>query len=298
MDGLIGDAQSWRAFWSQVGAYSLLELATIGGKDTLIPAVPYNRSTGAIESLIAINALFNQGNILEGSLKEEFTDYGTNAEDVIITVIYRDGSRNATFPSNASVQVKLADTLEVNAIRETIDASQFVTTRTQAIMIGKLLCNTRRYVRRSIEFQTFPTDSAVQPGSFIYVETSNNQWEGLYTGRVGPALGVLELPFGTAASIPSASYNVLTYNSSSGVQSFNNILVSGGVATALAGRAGDLFILGTAVRNKRVFRIVEISMEEEGETTIKAVEHPCDANGNSLIVAGLANPSSTLFTIS
>lgn len=295
MDGLIGDAQSWRAFWSQVGAYSLLELATIGGKDTLIPAVPYNRSTGAITSTIAINALFNQGNILEGSLKEEFTDYGTNAEDVIITVIFRDGSRNATFPSNVSVQIKLADTLEINAIRETIDASQFVTTRAQAILIGKLLCNTRRHVRRSIEFQTFPTDSAVQPGSFIYVETSNNQWEGLYTGKV-EAGGVLNIPIGTA--VPNGTYNALTYTSSSGVQSFSGISVTGNTAAALAGRAGDLFVLGTAVRNKRVFRIVEISMEEEGETTIKAVEHPCDANGNSLLVAGLTNPSSTLFTIS
>ena len=295
MDGLIGDAQSWRGFWSQVGAYSLLELAKIGGRDTLIPAVPYNTATGAITSLIAINALFNQGNILEGTLKEEFTDYGTNAEDLIVTVVFRDGSRNATFPSNASVQIKLADTIEINAIRETIDASQFVTTRAQAIMIGKLLCSTRRYVRRSIEFQTFPTDSAVKPGSFIYVETSNNQWEGLYTGRV-EAGGVLNLPIGTA--IPNGTYNALTYTSASGVQSFNSISVASNTATALAARAGDLFVLGTAVRNKRVFRIVEISMEEEGETTIRAVEHPCDANGNSLIVAGLTNPSSSLFTIS
>lgn len=295
MDGLIGDAQSWRSFWSQVGAYSLLELAKIGGRDTLIPAVPYNSLTGAITSLIAINALFNQGNILEGTLKEEFTDYGTNAEDLIVTVIYRDGSRNATFPSNVSVQIKLADTIEINAIRETIDASQFVTTRTQAIMIGKLLCSTRRYVRRSIEFQTFPTDSAVKPGSFIYVETSNNQWEGLYTGRV-EAGGVLNLPIGTA--ILNGTYNALTYTSASGVQSFTSISVSSNTATALAARAGDLFVLGTAVRNKRVFRIVEISMEEEGETTIRAVEHPCDANGNSLIVAGLTNPASNLFTIS
>lgn len=295
MDGLIGDAQSWRSFWSQVGAYSLLELATIAGRDTLIPAVPYNRTTGAIESVVAINALFNQGNILEGSLKEEFTDYGTNAEDVIVTVIFRDGSRNATFPSNNSVQIRLADTIEANAIRETIDASQFVTTRAQAILIGKLLCNTRRYIRRSIEFQTFPTDSAVQPGSFIYVETSNNQWQGLYTGRIESG-GVLNIPIGT--NIPGGSYSALTYASNSGVQSFTGISVTNNTATALAGRAGDLFVLGTAVRNKRVFRIIDISMEEEGETTIRAVEHPCDASGNSLIVAGLTNPTSTLFTIS
>ena len=295
MDGLIGESQSWRDFWSQAGAFSLLELAKIGGKDTLIPAVPYQTSTGAINAAVTINALFNQGNILEGTLKEEFTDYGTNAEDVIITVIYRDGSVNATFPVKASVQIKLADTIEINAIRETIDASQFVTTRTQAIMIGKLLCNTRRHVRRSIEFQTFPTDSAVKPGSFIYVETSNNQWNGLYTGRV-EAGGQLNVPIPSV--VPNGSYSALTYSSDIGVQSFPSVSVSSNTASALAGQAGRLFVLGTAVRNKRVFRIVEISMEEEGETTIRAVEHPCDTSGNSLIVAGLTSPTSSLFTIS
>jgi hypothetical protein len=38
--------------------------------------------------------------------------------------------------------------------------------------------------------------------------------------------------------------------------------------------AGQLFVLGTVVRSKRVFRITEVTMEEEGETTVRAVEHP------------------------
>jgi hypothetical protein len=150
-------------------------------------------------------------------------------------------------------------------------------------------------VRRSIEFQTFPTDSAVKPGSFIYVETSNNQWNGLYTGRV-EAGGQLNVPIPSV--VPNGSYSALTYSSDIGVQSFPSVSVSSNTASALAGQAGRLFVLGTAVRNKRVFRIVEISMEEEGETTIRAVEHPCDTSGNSLIVAGLTSPTSSLFTIS
>jgi hypothetical protein len=58
-----------------------------------------------------------------------------------------------------------------------------------------------------------------------------------------------------------------------------------------------LFVLGQAVRSKRVFRVTEVTMEEEGETTIRAVEHPCDTNGNSFIAQGLDTYVAGLFTI-
>jgi hypothetical protein len=293
MDGLIADARAWREFWAQVAPFSLLELGKIGGKETLAPAVPYVKSTGAITRAVSISALFNQGNILEGSYKEEFIDYGSSTQDVIITVIYRDVERNGIFPRNNSVEVKLTSTNEDNAIRETIDTSQFVATRRQAVILGKFLCQTRRHTRQAVEFQTFPTDSFIMPGGFIYVETSNNQWDGIYTGRV-EAGGVLNLPI--ASTVPNGTYNVLTYGSTDGTRSFSGIAVSNNTAAALASVAGQLFVLGTVVRSKRVFRIVEVTMEEEGETTIRAVEHPCDASGNSLIAHGLT-VNAGLFTI-
>jgi hypothetical protein len=294
MDGLIGDARSWREFWAQTAPFSLLELGKIGGMETLIPAVHYNKTTGAIDRAIPINALFNQGNILEGTYKEEFIDYGSSTQDVIVTVIYRDVETNGIFPRNNSVEVKLTNTNEDNAIRETIDTSQFVTTRRQAVILGKFLCQTRRHTRQAVEFQTFPTDSFIMPGGFIYVETSNNQWDGIYTGRV-EAGGALNLPI--ASTVPNGTYNVLTYGSTDGTRSFTGIAVSNNTATSLASVAGQLFVLGTVVRSKRVFRIVEVTMEEEGETTVRAVEHPCDASGNSLIAEGLTVTNSGLFTV-
>ena len=294
MDGLIGDARSWREFWAQTAPFSLLELGKIGGMETLIPAVHYNKTTGAIDRAIPINALFNQGNILEGTYKEEFIDYGSSTQDVIVTVIYRDVETNGIFPRNNSVEVKLTNTNEDNAIRETIDTSQFVTTRRQAVILGKFLCQTRRHTRQAVEFQTFPTDSFIMPGGFIYVETSNNQWDGIYTGRV-EAGGALNLPI--ASTVPNGTYNVLTYGSTDGTRSFTGIAVSNNTATSLASVAGQLFVLGTVVRSKRVFRITEVTMEEEGETTVRAVEHPCDASGNSLIAEGLTVTNSGLFTV-
>jgi hypothetical protein len=294
MDGVIADGRPWREFWVQVAPFSLLELGKIGGKETLVPALPYVKSTGAITRAISITALFNQGNILDDSFKEEFIDYGASVQDVIVTLIYRDVERNGVFPRNNSVEIKRTDTQEANAIRESLDISQFVTTRAQAILLGKYLCQVRRFNRRAVEFKTFPTDIFVMPGSYVYVETSNNQWDGIYTGRIESG-GVLNVPI--ANTIPNGTYNVLTYGSSDGTRSFTGISVTGGVAASLSPQSGQLFVLGQAVRSKRVFRVTEVTMEEEGETTIRAVEHPCDTNGNSFIAQGLDTYVAGLFTI-
>jgi hypothetical protein len=294
MDGVIADGRPWREFWAQVAPFSLLELGKIGGKETLVPALPYVKSTGAITRAISITALFNQGNILDDSFKEEFIDYGASVQDVIVTLIYRDVERNGVFPRNNSVEIKRTDTQEANAIRESLDISQFVTTRAQAILLGKYLCQVRRFNRRAIEFKTFPTDIFVMPGSYVYVETSNNQWDGIYTGRIEDG-GVLNVPI--ASNIRNGTYNVLTYGSSDGTRSFSNVAVTDGVATTLSALTGQLFVLGQAVRSKRVFRVTEVTMEEEGETTIRAVEHPCDTNGNSFIAQGLDTYAAGLFTI-
>lgn len=293
MDGVIADGRPWREFWAQVAPFSLLELGKIGGKDTLVPALPYIKSTGQITRDVSITALFNQGNILEDTFKEEFIDYGASVQDVIVTLIYRDTERGSVFPRNNSVEVKRTDTQEANAIRESLDISQFVTTRAQAILLGKYLCNVRRYNRRAIEFVTFPTDIFVMPGSYVYVETSNNQWDGIYTGRIEDG-GIFNVPL---QGIPDGTYNVLTYGSTDGTRSFNGVAVSNGAAPALASRTGDLFVLGQTVRSKRVFRVTEVTMEEEGETTVRAVEHPCDTNGQSFIAQGIASYVGGLFTI-
>jgi hypothetical protein len=79
--------------------------------------------------------------------------------------------------------------------------------------------------------------------------------------------------------------------------SLNSISIANNTAAALAGYDGWLFVLGTSVKSKRVFRITEVQMDEEGEVSVKALDHPCDSSGNSLITVGLADPSSTAFQI-
>ena len=288
-DGVIADRTNWRSFWVSAAPFSLLEFARIGGRETLIPSVPYNIATGEMTRTVAITALFNQGNILADSYKEEFMDYDANVQDIVATIVYRSLDTNGIFAVNRSLSVHLADTVENDAIQQNFDLSAYVTTEAQAIMFGKLVCNLRRHVRSSIEFKTFPTDSPVMPGAYIYVDIGQNTWNGIYTGTVA-AGGALNTPI--EGTIPNGTYNILLYRSGNDVIS-TSATITNNTAPTLADREGWLFVLGQTVRSKRVYRVGEVTMDEEGEVTIRATIYPCDTNDRSLI----ADFSDNLFII-
>lgn len=292
MDGVIADITSWRQFWVENAPFSLLEFARVGGRETLIPAVPTN-TAGAANRKVNISSLFTVGNILEGSYKEEFIDYGDSTQDIIATVIYRETEAQDVFPRNASVQVQLSDVVGNNAIRQTFDASQFVTRREQAILFGKLVCNQRRHIRRGIEFKTFPTDSPISPSAYIYVDIGLQTWDGITSGVIMEG-GELNAPL--TDRIANGSYSVLTYKNDQAAQSFAGVGVTNGTAASLASKAGHMFVLGAQSNRKRVFRVTEVQMDEEGEVTVKAMEHPCEAVGNQLL-SHIANFNDSLFDV-
>ena len=279
MDCIIADRRSWREFWAEAAPYSLLEFARIGGRETLVPAVPYDPTTGAITTSITISALFNQGNILEDSYKEEYIDYGANVQDLIATIIYRGLDSEGIFAVNRSVTVQRSDIVDADAVIETFDLSNYVTNEAQAILFGKLLCNTRRYVRSAIEFKTYPTTSPISPGAYIYVDIGLNAWDGIHTGMVG-ANGVLNVPLDKA--IPNNSYSILLYKSGQGVV-YTTTYINNNTAPSLADREGWLFVLGIETNEKRIFRVSDVQMDEEGLVTVRATIYPVNTSGQAHI---------------
>jgi hypothetical protein len=288
MDGVIADLSSWREFWAEAAAFSLLELARKNGKDTLVPAVPVNSSGQAAESnglpiAFNVSALFTAGNILEGSYKEEFLNYGAATEELIVSIIYRQYEASDVFSSKKSVQVCRKNVIKDNvpAVRETFDASQFVTQREQAIAFGKLLCNQRRHIRQGIEFKTFPSEALIEPGDFIYVDIGLRHWDKYSSGIVLDG-GVLNAPL--LDSLSAGTYSFLLYDNATGNVSAKSASVSvdgaTGVRTAsgLSGNTGQMFVMGQEKPKKRVYRVMEIEIDEEGEVAIKAIEYPVIEN--------------------
>jgi hypothetical protein len=292
MDGVIAEQTPWRQFWAETAPFSLLEFARVGGRETLIPAVPVN-AAGQANREVLVNALFTAGNVLEGSYKEEFIDYGSAVQDLIATVIYRETESQDVFPRNSSVTVSLKGVNPSIAVSQSFDISQFVTQRAQAILFAKLLCNQRRHIRRGIEFKTFPTDTPISPGAYIYVDIGLNTWERVSSGLIMQG-GELNAPL--LQGIPNGSYSVLAYKGNTSPVSLAGIAVSNGVAAALAPYAGYMFVLGATTNRKRVFRVTEVQMDEEGEVTIKGMEHPCEDSGGKLL-SRIANFSDSLFDV-
>ena len=289
MDGIIADTTNWRQFWVDVAPFSLLEFARIGGRETLIPAVPYDENTGAMNRIVNVTALFNQGNIIEGSYKEEHLDYGSSVQDLIATIVYRGADVSGTFSANRAIEVKLTNTSEVDAVRETFYVAQFISTREQAIVYGKFLCQIRRHIKVAIEFKTFPTIDPISPGAFVYVDIGQNSWDGIRTGIIGPG-GALNIPLDN--SLPNGSYEFLLYQSGNAVIS-RTATTSANTAAALADLDGYLFVLGQKTTTRRVFRVTEVEMDEEGEITVRATNYPCTSDGLSEI----ANFDDAIFTV-
>ena len=310
MDGVIAEASSWREFWIENAPFSLLELARKNGKDTLVPAVPVDKSGKAANDdgtpvELKIDALFTPGNILEGSYKEEFLDYGVGTQDLAVTVLYRETGEDSVFSSTRAVNVKLSkaengQTLdEEDIVRQTVDASQFVTQRSQAILIGKLLVNQRRHIRRGIEFQTFPSEAAIEPGSFVYVDIGLEEWDNYTTGSV-LAGSVLNFPLNVEPE--DDTYTILLYKPDTGetATESKSVTTAGGITTAsgLAAKyEGYVFVMGKAKPRKRVFRVTEVALEEGGEVGVKAIEYPCDES-NGVLTARIADFRGKHFTVS
>jgi hypothetical protein len=59
MDGVIAEQTPWRQFWAETAPFSLLEFARVGGRETLIPAVPVN-AAGQANREVLVNALIHR----------------------------------------------------------------------------------------------------------------------------------------------------------------------------------------------------------------------------------------------
>ncbi len=322
MDGVIADPGSWREFWVGVAPFSLLELARKNGKDTLVPTLPVNESGEFSDSeglpiSVDVSALFTTGNILQGSYKEEFLNATDSTKNLVASIIYRDSDSVKKFIANKSVNVKLKNALKepyVDDTRETFDLSQFVTRKEQAIMFGKLLCNQRLYMRKGIEFRTFPSEAGLEPGAFIYVDVGLKDWD-QYSSGVVMAGGALNSPLAPineegVQDVGPGKFNFLLYQPlTKTVASESEIVVttsgdgrSTATFTGTQQYEGWMFVMGEAKPNKRVYRVTELAIEEGGELSVKAIEYPCfekeDVNGVSGTRAHIADFRSANFVVS
>jgi len=72
-------------------------------------------------------------------------------------------------------------------------------------------------------------------------------------------------------------------------------------ASLVGNYRNSLFVIGTASSAARMFRVASVSIGEEGEVAISAIEHPCykyTSGGTTRFKSYIVNFSSGNYTIS
>jgi hypothetical protein len=71
-------------------------------------------------------------------------------------------------------------------------------------------------------------------------------------------------------------------------------------ASTLSGNAGEMFVMGQEKPRKRVYRVMEIEIDEEGEVSIRAIEYPVIENipGDDSLRAKVADFRASKFDVS
>ena len=99
-------------------------------------------------------------------------------------------------------------------------------------------------------------------------------------------------------TIRDGTYTALLYKDSA-VRTETNVTVTNGVAASLAPRyVGFAFVLGEPTAQRaRTFRVTEVTLDEEGEVTVKAIRIPCDIGGSGELLSRVADLSSGSFVV-
>lgn len=283
-DGAITTRQNLRQWAADVAATHLLNFGESGGKFFLRPAF----------GGVSVKSLFTAGNIREGSFKHQHLE----AEDrrpIQVSVRWReerptsDPTNPGLFPLEREILVREAGTPDTAPI-ESIDMSDYCTSRQHAIDAAKYVIRRRRLNTSVIRFETTYEGvmSSLSPSDYIRVPMDTSVYEEFRNGVVTPSgqlVATQDLPDGThAALLWNGDNNRPPYEGS--ITVFN----AGQSATP----AGVVFTIKRPGTEARTYEVASIEGETEGYFAIEAIHTPMvggdtalsagfDSNGNWII---------------
>lgn len=283
-DGALTARQNLRQWAADVAATHLLNFGESGGKFFLRPAF----------GDVSVKSLFTAGNIREGSFKHQHLE----AEDrrpIQVSVRWReerptsDPTNPGLFPLEREILVREAGTPDTAPI-ESIDMSDYCTSRQHAIDAAKYVIRRRRLNTSVIRFETTYEGvmSSLSPSDYVKVAMDTSVYEEFRNGVITPSgqlVATQDLPDGThAALLWDGDNSRPPYEGS--ITVFN----AGQSATP----AGVVFTIKRPGTEVRTYEVASIEAVTEGYFAIEAIHTPMagadtalsagfDSNGNWII---------------
>ena len=270
-DGVQADRVNLRQWAADVAAAHLLTFGESDGQFYLRPALQF--------SAVSVRALFTAGNIVEGSFKLQYLE-PEDREPIQVSVRYReerastDLTNPGIFPTEREVLVREAISSSTDPV-ESLDLSDYVTSRAHAIDAAKFIIRMRRIPTHAISFRTTHEGALAQfgPSDYIRVAMDETQYDEFNNGVV-TATGALV----STKPLADGTYNVIAWNGTEGAPPADATLtVSGGGTVATP--VGVVFTVKLPSTQVRTYQIERVSPDEEGTFTIDAIHMPTNASG-------------------
>lgn len=287
-DGSVVNRVNLRQWAADIAAAHLLLFGESAGKFWLRPAWP-----GTVESPepVPIQGIFTSGNIQENTFALEYFP-PEERRPIQVSVRYREERLSTSldnpglFPVEREVLVREAAPFasETDPV-ESLDISDYCTSRRHAIDAGKFVARMRRIPDHAIKFGTTHEGlvASIQPGDYIKVAMDITQVSELRNGAV---LGDGALV--ATQSFADGAYQVLAWDGSSGTEpAVTTMVVSNGGTRATP--TGVIFTLVNSVTQALTYQIERITPTEDGGFNVEAVHMPTTEAGILLLADGFTD---------
>ena len=270
-DGVQADRVNLRQWAADTAAANLLIFGENDGKFYLRPALQF--------TAVSIKGLFTAGNIVEGSFKLQYLE-PEEREPIQVSVRYReerastDLTNPGIFPTEREVLVREASGSATDPV-ESIDLSDYVTSREHAIDAAKFIIRMRRIPTHAISFRTTHEGALAKfgPSDYIRVAMDETQYDEFNNGVV-TAAGALV----STKPLADGSYNVIAWDGTDGTPPADGTLAVSGNGTQ-ATPTGIVFTVKLPSTQVRTYQIERVTPDEESTFTIEAMHMPTNASG-------------------
>ena len=278
-NGVVESETNLRSFAVNNASTAMCLFTIKNGKYGLEPALPIDSSKAISASSISIKQIFATGNILEGSFKVAYQDVESR-RPVKLSVRYR-VARDFELPDVGAFVIGYSD--QSTELIEDLDLSEFCDNKDQAIRIARYTLASKRYTEHAVSFDTLPTGLSIQPGDYIKVASEEIAYQTGLNVRIDDDLKIV-----SATPLEDGPYKANIYLPGADSIVEVDLEVIDGVVTNPELRGG-LASLFTVTPHNNVYRIQEVSLNEEGIVSISAVIVPTDSSGASMIAQAVLN---------
>jgi hypothetical protein len=275
-DGAITDKTNLRTYITQLAPLFLCNFVVKNGRFALVPAVP-TRSDGEIDDgPVAIQQIFTDGNIIDGSFELNYLEQG-DRQDFRAVTHYRDTPVNGLVQEQTIV-VKWKEEGVAPPPQEDIDMSPFCTRRGHAFIAARYLLSVRRRIDHIVKFQTLADGLSLGPGDYIRVDTLSSPYESARNAVVRSDLTLL-----SPSEVKDGTYTAHIYREGSQAVATEQVVIQGNRVSDPT-LANALLNIPSITRRTNVYMVDKLDLTEDGLVDITASHFPVFADGRSKIV--------------